>query len=105
MHVIVHVIPVHPNTSDRARALFEEKVPPLAERFSAWRGARLFRTDDNHLVSIGLWADEDQMRTFLAQPEFAQAMSAFSEVFAGSPSTYIAAQLTAVGTGAGVAER
>lgn len=43
MHIIVHTIPVKPNSLELARAFFEERVPPLAERFSGWRGARLCR--------------------------------------------------------------
>jgi quinol monooxygenase YgiN len=101
MHVIVHTIPVKPNSLERAHALFEEKIPPLAERFSGWRGARLCATDDNLLVTFGMWADEDQMREFLAQPAFQEAMAAFSELFAGPPAEHIARQLTAVGPARG----
>jgi quinol monooxygenase YgiN len=97
MHIIVHTIPVKPNSLELARAFFEEHVPPLAERFSGWRGARLCATDDNLLVSFGMWEDEHQMREFLAQPAFQAAMASFSELFAGPPSQYITQELTAVG--------
>jgi quinol monooxygenase YgiN len=97
VHIIVHTIPVKPNTLDRAREFFEQQVPPLAERFSSWRGARLCATDDNLLVTFGMWEDEDQMREFLSQPAFQAAMTSFSELFAGPPSQYITQELTAVG--------
>jgi quinol monooxygenase YgiN len=97
VHIIVHTIPVKPDSLERARAFFEERVPPLAEHFSGWRGARLCATDDNILVTFGMWADEDQMHEFLAQPAFAAAMASFSELFAGQPSQYITQELTAVG--------
>lgn len=97
MHVIVHTIPVKPNSLEQARAFFEERVPPLAERFSGWRGARLCATDDNQLVTLGMWADEEQMHEFLTQPAFQDAMAAFSELFAGQPSQYITRELTTVG--------
>ena len=97
MHIVVHTISVKPNTLDRARAFFEQQVPPLAERFSSWRGARLCATDDDRLVSIGMWDDHDQMRAFLSQPAFEAAMASFSELFAGPPTQYVTQELTAVG--------
>jgi quinol monooxygenase YgiN len=97
MHVVVHTIPVKPGAFEQAKAFFEAKVPPLAERFSGWRGARLLATNDNHLVTIGMWADEAQMQQFLGQPAFGEAMASFSELFAGPPRTFITRQLTAVG--------
>jgi quinol monooxygenase YgiN len=97
MHIIVHTIPVKPDSLERARVFFEERVPPLAERFSGWRGARLCATDDDMLVSFGMWDDENQMHEFLAQPAFQAAMASFSELFAGPPSQYVTQELTAVG--------
>ena len=100
MHVIVHVIPVKPNTVDAARALFELKVPPLAERFSGWRGARLLATDDNHLGTVGMWADRAQMEQFLAQPAFEQTMASFADQFAAPPTTFVTRQVAAMGPAA-----
>lgn len=59
--------------------------------------ARVCVIDDHHVVSVGQWADEGQMRELLAQPAFEQGMAANSEVFAGPPDTDVAGQLTAVG--------
>lgn len=101
MHFIIHTIPVKPGSLELARQLFEEKVPPLAERFSSWRGARLTATDDNQLITIGMWADSAQMQEFLAQPAFEQAMASFAEIFTGPPNTFITEQVTAVGPAAG----
>lgn len=100
MHVVIHTIPVKPGSLEQAKALFEAKVPPLAEHFSGWRGARLLATDDDHLVTIGMWADEGQMKQFLSQPAFAQAMAAFAELFAGPPRAFITRELTSVGPAA-----
>lgn len=97
MYLIIHTIPVKPNSGEVAKAMFEEKIPPLAERFSAWRGARLCTTDDNQLVSIGVWADQAQMREFLTQPDFELAMASFSAIFTGPPTTLITEELTSVG--------
>lgn len=97
MHVIIHTIPVKPGTYEQAKALFKEKVPPVAEHFSGWRGAQLCATDDNQLVTIGSWADESQMKEFLAQPAYEQAMASFSDLFAGAPTTFITEQLIALG--------
>lgn len=53
-HFIIHVIQLKPGALDAARALFEEKVPALAARFSAWCGARLTADrDKNQVVTIG----------------------------------------------------
>ena len=100
MHFVIHTIPVKPGNIAKAKELFDTKVPPLAEGFDAWRGARLTATDDDQLVTMGIWADKDQMMQFLAQPAFAEAMGSFSEMFAGPPSTFITEQVTAVGPAA-----
>lgn len=100
MHYVIHVIPVKPGSIDKAKEIFDKEVPPLAAGFDAWRGARLTATDDDQLVTMGIWADKDQMMQFLAQPAFAEAMGAFSEIFAGPPSKFITEQVTAVGPAA-----
>jgi len=97
MHFVIHTIPVKPDSLDKAKQLFDEKVPPLAERFSGWRGARLTATDDNQVVTIGSWADKGQMMEFLAQPAFAETMASFADLFAGPPTTFITDEVTAVG--------
>ena len=74
MHYVIHVIPVKPGSLDKAKEIFDKEVPPLAAGFDAWRGARLTATDDDQLVTMGIWADKDQMMQFLAQPAFAEAM-------------------------------
>ncbi len=100
-HIIVHTIQLKPGVIDQAKALFEEKVPQLAQRFSAWCGARLaINRETNVAVTIGSWADASQMHEFLAQPEFAQAMQGFSEFFAAPPQTNITEVVTSVGPGA-----
>lgn len=97
-HFIIHTIPFKPGVLDEAKALFEEKVPPLAARFDAWRGARLtVDREKNVVVTIGAWADAGQMKAFLDQPAFAEAMAGFSAYFAGPPQTTITEVVTEVG--------
>lgn len=97
-HFIIHTIQLKPGTLDAARALFEEKVPPLAKRFTAWCGARLTACrETDQVVTIGAWADAQQMRDFLAQPAFGDAMAGFAEYFAAEPQTAITELITEVG--------
>ncbi|MGD8862038.1 MAG: antibiotic biosynthesis monooxygenase [Myxococcales bacterium] len=97
-HFIIHTISLKPGTIDAAKALFEDKVPPLAERFDGWCGARLsFDRENDQAVTIGAWADAAQMQEFLAQPELASAMEAFSQYFAAPPQTTITEVVSEVG--------
>ena len=97
-HFIIHTIQFKPGVIEAAKAMFEEKVPPLAQRFSAWCGARLtFDREKNQAVTIGAWADVGQMQEFLAQPAFAKTMEGFSEFFAAPPQTTITEVITEVG--------
>ncbi len=97
-HFIIHTIQLKPGTVDAAKALFEDKVPALAQRFSAWCGARLtVDAEKNQAVTIGAWADVAQMQEFLSQPEFAKAMEGFAQYFAAPPQTTITEVVTEVG--------
>ncbi len=97
-HFIIHTIQLKPDVIDRAKTLFEDKVPTLAQRFKAWCGARLtFDREKNVAVTIGAWADAGQMQEFLAQPEFARTMEGFSEFFAAPPQTTITEVISEVG--------
>lgn len=97
-HFIIHTIQLKPGALAEVKALFEEKVPPLAQRFDAWRGARLtVDREKNVVVTIGAWADAGQMKAFLEQPEFAQTMERFSSYFAAPPQTTITEVVTEVG--------
>lgn len=97
-HFIIHTIQIKPGSLDAVRALFEEKVPPLAARFDAWCGARLTACRrENQVVTIGAWADPEQLQAFLDQPEFEQAMAGFAEHFAAPPQTTITRAVTEVG--------
>lgn len=97
-HFIIHTIQFKPGTIDDAKALFEDKVPQLAQRFDAWCGARLtVDRETNQAVTIGAWADASQMQEFLGQPEFAKAMEGFSQYFAAAPQTAITEVVTEVG--------
>lgn len=100
-YIITHTIPFKPGVIDEARKLFEEKVPPLAQRFAGWRGARMTIDRETNTVStIGTWDDADDMKAFLAQPEFAAAMQGFSQYFAGPPTETITELVTEVGPSA-----
>ncbi len=97
-HFIIHTIQLKPGTADAVKALFEDEVPPLAQRFSAWCGARLTVDREKNLaVTIGSWGDAEQMAEFLAQPAFAQAMEGFSQYFAAPPQATITEAFTEVG--------
>lgn len=100
-HFIIHTIQFKPGVLAEAKALFEEKIPPLAQRFDAWRGARLtVDREKNMVVTIGAWADAGQMKAFLEQPEFAKTMESFAGYFAAPPQTTITEVLTEVGPSA-----
>jgi quinol monooxygenase YgiN len=97
-HFIIHTIQLKPGSLDKVRALFEEKVPPLAQRFDAWCGARLTLDRDNdRILTVGAWADTKQMQAFLDQPAFGEAMAGFAEHFAAPPETRIVEVVTEVG--------
>lgn len=97
-HFIIHTIQLKPGVIDAVKALFEAKVPQLAQRFDAWCGARLtFDREKNQAVTIGAWGDVRQMQEFLSQPAFAKAMEGFSEFFADAPSTTITEVVCEVG--------
>lgn len=97
-HFIIHTIQCKPGVIDEAKTLFEELVPRLAERFDAWRGARLTACrDTNQIVTIGAWTDAEQMKAFLEQPAFGETMASFAKLFAAPPQTTITEIVTQVG--------
>ena len=97
-HFIIHTIQLKPNTLEEARKMFEEKVPPLASHFSAWCGAQLTADKKtNCIVTIGSWANAEQMQAFLAQPAFSETMAGFAQYFAAPPQTTITEVVTSVG--------
>jgi quinol monooxygenase YgiN len=97
-HFIIHTIQLKPGTLDTVRSLFEEKVPQIAGHFDAWCGATLTADPEkNQIVSIGAWADVQQMQACLAQPAFEKAMGSLAEHFAGPPHTTITRVVTEVG--------
>lgn len=100
-YLIIHTIPFKAGAVDEAKKLFAEKVPPLAERFAGWRGASMsIDPETNTVVTVGTWADAEDMKAFLAQPAFAETMQGFSQYFAGPPQQTISEIVTAVGPAA-----
>jgi heme-degrading monooxygenase HmoA len=96
-HYIIHTLQLAPGTIDTARELFEKVVPELASRFDGWRGARLTADrEKNQVVTIGTWADAEQMQAFLSQPAFNEAMAGFAEFFTAPPQTTITEVVTEV---------
>lgn len=97
MHFVVTTTTVQPGSLDDIKAGFEEAVPKIAGGFSAWRGAKLTADrESNQIVMIGSWADPEQMGTFLAQPEYREAIGRFAQFFTAPPNIVVTELVTEV---------
>lgn len=98
MHFVITVVTVKPDSLDAVKEHFEASIPPVANQFSGWRGAKLTADrEQNRAVVIGSWADADQMRAFLAHPGYQEIIGGLAPFFAEPPQVTVTELITEVG--------